>query len=135
MQGHAGLSINTLQCLLESILRELCVDASSADAGNDTPVVQVDDRAVVALHVITEIHVGEIDAPLLIALLCSEILLEKVLEHLVRRRPLDIVIPGLPGHGSEPQLLVHVTVDRQSAQVDALIGKKILHLAVSQRAI
>ena len=115
MQDQAVLCrILCFQRFLQRTDSQAAGDVPVCDAGDHTPVMQVDYAAVVAHFPVLQGQISEIRTPFLIRPVRLEILFHQISKYLV----------GLPwvrfpffraDDGTQPQLLIHIGMDRGSA--------------------
>jgi len=108
VQDHTNFATAVADSLRQCIYGKLSVDAVAVDAGDYSAIIQIYDRAVVTPLVFTKMQICEVHTPFAVALICAEVLLQKVTEYLIRRRALGIAAFALARNRSEAKLLVHI---------------------------
>ena len=100
-----------IQRLLQCPYRKITRDLPVCNTGYNTPVVEVDDAAVVSHLMVLQKQVSEICAPFLIDRICGEFLLQLVFKHFMR---FPVLISGLlrTHNRMKSQLRIHIFMYR-----------------------
>ncbi len=99
-----------IQCLLQCTYCKFAGNMPVCNTGNHTPVVKVNDAAVVPHTMVFQEQVCEIRAPFLVDGLCSEILVQLVFKHFMRFS-LRIIRIFRADDGIQPQFRIHIFMD------------------------
>ncbi|EFE91385.1 hypothetical protein GCWU000341_01892, partial [Oribacterium sp. oral taxon 078 str. F0262] len=79
------------------------------DTGYYAAIIKIDDRAVIAHASISEEDICEISSPLLIDMLCTEILIQEIVKYFMGL-PFSVIRLSTPDNGVKLQITVHIMV-------------------------
>ena len=103
-------------------------------ACHNTPVIQINYRAVIVQRAVSQIKISKVGSPFFIFDLGRKISLQQIGENFMRR---GLLVCGLlsANDGSKMQVAIHVFVDSRQTQIDEPPLKIYLHFSVSVDAV
>lgn len=123
-----------IQGFLQGSYRKLARNMPVCYAGNDTPVIEVNDTAVVPYLMVLQEQVCEIGTPFLIDGICGKILFEPVFKHFVRF-PMLVIRLLWTHDGMKPQFRVHIFMDGRRAAAVTSLSQIDSHAPVTVNAV
>ena len=99
-----------IQRLLQRPYRKVARDMTVCNAGDNTPVIESDDAAVVPHIMIFQEQIREICTPFLIDSICGKLLFQLVIKHFMRF-PMHIIWFFRADDGMKPQFRIHILMD------------------------